>query len=264
MVRWLRTGVYGSGAMLVLTGTVWLALHYSVGAGAGELPHPLEAWSLRLHGLATFAGLFMLGALASAHVPHGWRLSGRPRWAHQRWSGLMLCILTGIMALTGYLLFYFAPETVRPALGWAHAFVGLLGAGLLLGHRGGVRSARDPGAARRPRPADGRVAFFDTVSAESNERQSHSHMNRKDSEPPMLLNELPNGARATVARVVAASAEVDAVALRRLGELGFIPGEPLQLLRRGPGGREPLAVLIGETMFGLRLLEAQCIEVDPA
>ncbi len=79
-----------------------------------------------------------------------------------------------------------------------------------------------------------------------------------------LLNELPLGAHATVLRVVKASPDVDAVALRRLGELGFIPGEPLQLLRRGPGGREPLAVLIGETLFGLRLLEAQCIEVQPA
>ena len=80
----------------------------------------------------------------------------------------------------------------------------------------------------------------------------------------MLLNELPNGAHATVSRVVSASVEVDAMALRRLGELGFIPGEPVQLLRRGPGGREPLAVLIGETLFGLRLLEARCIEVHPA
>ena len=78
----------------------------------------------------------------------------------------------------------------------------------------------------------------------------------------MLLNELPNGALATVLRVVAVSADVDAVALRRLGEIGFIPGEPVQLLRRGPGGREPLAVLIGDTLFGLRLLEAQCIEVQ--
>jgi ferrous iron transport protein A len=80
----------------------------------------------------------------------------------------------------------------------------------------------------------------------------------------MLLNELANGARATVARVVKASDEVDAGALRRLAELGFIPGEPVQLLRRGPGGREPLAVVIGDTMFGLRLLEAQCIEVQVA
>jgi len=76
------------------------------------------------------------------------------------------------------------------------------------------------------------------------------------------LHQLANGSRATVARVVSASPEIDAIALRRLGELGFLPGEPVQLLRRGPGGREPLAVLVGETMFALRLLEAQCIEVE--
>ena len=77
------------------------------------------------------------------------------------------------------------------------------------------------------------------------------------------LSSLAAGARGTVARVFAASPEIDAVALRRLGELGFLAGEPVQLLRRGPGGREPLAVMIGETMFALRLLEAQCIEVTP-
>jgi ferrous iron transport protein A len=84
--------------------------------------------------------------------------------------------------------------------------------------------------------------------------------------PPatLSLNLLPDGGRGTVARVVSASADLDAVALRRLGELGFLPGEPVQLLRRGPGGREPLAVMIGETLFALRLLEAQCIEVMPA
>ena len=81
--------------------------------------------------------------------------------------------------------------------------------------------------------------------------------------PTTLLNHLPDGARALVARVVSGSPEVDAVGLRRLGELGFIPGEPVRLLRRGPGGREPLAVLVGETMFALRLIEAQCIEVTP-
>jgi len=77
------------------------------------------------------------------------------------------------------------------------------------------------------------------------------------------LNELANGAHATVAGVIAASSDVDAGTLRRLGELGFIPGEPVQVLRRGPGGREPLAVLIGDTLFGLRLVEAQCIAVLP-
>lgn len=81
---------------------------------------------------------------------------------------------------------------------------------------------------------------------------------------PTLLCDLPNGAKATVERVVSGSPEADAALLRRLGELGFIPGEPLQVIRRGPGGREPLAVLIGETMFALRLLEARCVEVRPA
>jgi ferrous iron transport protein A len=36
------------------------------------------------------------------------------------------------------------------------------------------------------------------------------------------------------------------------------------MLRRGPGGREPLAVQIGQTLLALRLLEAQCVEVEPS
>lgn len=82
--------------------------------------------------------------------------------------------------------------------------------------------------------------------------------------PPMLLSELPNGAHATVEKLVARSPEIDDATLRRLSELGFIAGEPVHLLRRGPGGREPLAVLIGATMFALRRLEADCVEVTPA
>ena len=44
---------------------------------------------------------------------------------------------------------------------------------------------------------------------------------------------------------------------------GFLEGEPLTVLRRGPGGVEPIAVQIGDTQFALRMLEAQCIEVRP-
>ena len=80
----------------------------------------------------------------------------------------------------------------------------------------------------------------------------------------MFLSQLPNGARAFVTRVASESNTVGEATLRRLGELGFIEGEPVQLLRRGPGGREPLAVQVGETMFALRLLEANCIEVHLA
>ena len=77
----------------------------------------------------------------------------------------------------------------------------------------------------------------------------------------MLLSTLPNGSHAVVADVVAGSSEVSVATVRRLGELGFIPGEPVRVLRRGPGGRDPLAVQIGETQFALRLIEANCIRV---
>lgn len=50
--------------------------------------------------------------------------------------------------------------------------------------------------------------------------------------------------------------------LHRLTELGFLPGELVSVLRRGPGGREPIAVQIGETVFALRSIEAACIAVD--
>jgi ferrous iron transport protein A len=80
----------------------------------------------------------------------------------------------------------------------------------------------------------------------------------------MLLADLPDGAHATVARVGTEASELDAGLLRRLGELGFLPGEPVLALRRGPGGREPLAVMVGETMLALRWVEARCIEVQPA
>lgn len=147
--RWQGLALYLSGAALLLSGVVWLALHYSLGGGAGGLPHPLEAWSLRLHGLAAFGGLFVLGALAAAHIPQGWRLSQRRRWAGQRLSGLTLCALAALLVLTGYLLFYFAPEAVRPALGWLHAAVGLAMAVLLLAHRRRARRAESAWHARR-------------------------------------------------------------------------------------------------------------------
>lgn len=84
--------------------------------------------------------------------------------------------------------------------------------------------------------------------------------------PPLTfpLSSLPDGSEAVVVRVAPASDAVDASTLRRLEELGFIDGEPVRVIRRGPGGREPIAVRVGDTLFALRLLEAQCIEVSAA
>lgn len=135
LVPWQRIGIYAAGALLLITGAAWLALHYSVGAGAGELPHPAQAWLLRGHGLVGFVGLFLFGVLAAAHVPQGWRLTRRHRWAGQRNSGVALCALAVLLSLSGYLLYYFAPEGVRAALGWAHTAAGVAMAVLVLFHR---------------------------------------------------------------------------------------------------------------------------------
>lgn len=78
------------------------------------------------------------------------------------------------------------------------------------------------------------------------------------------LADLPSGRRATVLGLRAAAAEADGALLRRLAEIGFVEGEPVHLLRRGPGGREPIAVQVGDTLFALRALEARCVQVAEA
>jgi ferrous iron transport protein A len=78
-----------------------------------------------------------------------------------------------------------------------------------------------------------------------------------------LLADLPDGTRATVAHLHEPSHGLESRHLQRLSELGFLPGEPVQVLRRGPGGREPLAVAVGDAMFALRLVEARHIAVVP-
>ncbi len=133
LVGWQRVTLFAAGLALLATGVLWLAVHYSRAADA--LPSPLEPWAMKVHGLAAFVALFMFGVLAASHVPHGWRLSHRWRWARQRGSGLALCTLAALLALTSYLLYYFAPEGVRDALGWIHSALGAAALPLLMVHR---------------------------------------------------------------------------------------------------------------------------------
>ena len=133
LAGWQRVTLYAAGSLLLATGLLWLALRY--GRAADTLPSPLEPWVMKVHGLAAFAALFMFGVLAASHVPLGWRLSLRRRWARQRSSGLALCTLAALLALTSYLLYYFAPEGIRDALGWVHSGLGAAALPMLLMHR---------------------------------------------------------------------------------------------------------------------------------
>lgn len=136
---WQRRGLYATVALLALSGAAWLTLHYGVGSGDDGLPHPLEAWLLRLHGAAGFAALFFSGVLAANHVPRGWHTTWehprqRSRRGFQRRSGVVLCSLGVLLATSGYVLYYFTPEAARPALGIAHAVIGLVLSMLLPTH----------------------------------------------------------------------------------------------------------------------------------
>ncbi len=51
---------------------------------------------------------------------------------------------------------------------------------------------------------------------------------------------------------------------RRLRELGFVAGEPVQIVAQGPFGAEPLLVQVGFTRFALRRSEAARVRVSPS
>ena len=71
------------------------------------------------------------------------------------------------------------------------------------------------------------------------------------------LGELEAGTRAIVRRV---SGEPGL--LRRLMELGFVPGTTITLVRRAPMG-DPIELRIRGTHFSIRHSEADRIDVDP-
>ncbi|WP_286071847.1 FeoA family protein [Stenotrophomonas sp. 57] len=78
----------------------------------------------------------------------------------------------------------------------------------------------------------------------------------------MTLSELPLHTSAVVESVQDLHAN-DAIA-RRLRELGFVKGEEVRLVAKGPVGGEPLLVQVGFTRFALRITEAKRVVVDAA
>ncbi|CAG9182171.1 hypothetical protein LMG32289_05053 [Cupriavidus pampae] len=78
----------------------------------------------------------------------------------------------------------------------------------------------------------------------------------------MRLSELPLRTAAVVQAVEDLSSD-DAIA-RRLRDLGFVPGEAVQIIAFGPFGKDPMVVQVGFTRFALRRAEAARITVEVA
>lgn len=74
------------------------------------------------------------------------------------------------------------------------------------------------------------------------------------------LDSLKAGQSATVVHL-SPCAEGGTDVQRRLMELGFVPGEPIRVLKRVMGG--PMAVKVGDSTFALRRFEAALISIQP-
>ncbi|MFT3756034.1 MAG: FeoA domain-containing protein [Pseudoxanthomonas sp.] len=75
----------------------------------------------------------------------------------------------------------------------------------------------------------------------------------------MTLLDLPHRIAGTV-ESVEDQTPGDTIA-RRLRELGFVAGEPVEVVAAGPLGSEPILVQVGFTRFALRRAEAARVKV---
>lgn len=114
--------IYTVIVLLWASGVLWLLFHYflRVTSEFGAQAHPLENWWLRLHGLAAFAALVMVGSVLPVHARRAWQLK------KNRASGLSMKIIFLWLAATGYALYYFARETNEAWLPLLHWIVGLV------------------------------------------------------------------------------------------------------------------------------------------
>jgi len=141
MPDWQRRAVYLATAALLLSGGLWLLLHH-YGAVAGEFgptPSPWEHPLLAVHGAAAMGFLFLFGSLLPVHVMRGLALH------RNRATGFALLGLNGLLALSGYGLYYAGGDRLRGAISLIHWLPGLLLAGLLAGHVVIGHRRRSPG-----------------------------------------------------------------------------------------------------------------------
>jgi ferrous iron transport protein A len=88
--------------------------------------------------------------------------------------------------------------------------------------------------------------------------------------PPVSLATLRKGARAVVVDVrddaQSLGDEAQSTVSRRLLELGFVPGEALEVIEEIWPGADPIAIRLGNTTFALRRREALAVmvELEPA
>lgn len=128
--RWQRRSVYATWLALLLTGLAWLVLRYFLRPVTefGESVHPLEPWTIKLHGAAAMLSLFLVGSLLNLHIRRALK-AGR-----NALTGWAMIATLAVLAFTGYGLYYIAGEADRPLWSVLHWGVGVATAALSVLH----------------------------------------------------------------------------------------------------------------------------------
>ena len=116
-----KLSLYGSTAILWLSGLVWILFHFFGvhPGGFGEVRSPVEPISLKIHGAAAIIFISVLGSLISTHIRRGWALK------RNRPSGVLITTICGFLVGSGWALYYLGSERARNAASLAHWILGL-------------------------------------------------------------------------------------------------------------------------------------------
>jgi MFS family permease len=187
--RW----IYVILGLVYLSGVAWIVLRYGV-TGDRLIEDGwriAQAWLLRAHGAAAMLALVAAGSMLAAHVPSGWK-QGRSVA-----SGIGMLATLGVLAVTGWLLYYASGEATRAWSSWMHMALGVAGPLALVWHlvarrRASVREQEQERARRRRRlnPEDAAAHGPGPVGAR------HDHAGKEeDLERERAGDEAPSQAR---------------------------------------------------------------------
>ncbi len=150
MQRPNAVGIAASGTALALTGLALAFFRYVVPSidAFSAYPHPAWKYVLMAHVLATPVFFFFVGSLWWTHVVRYWRSRER------RLSGGTVIALFGVVAASGYLLYFVGSEAGLNISRAIHTVAGIFGIVVSAGHaivgwRVAVRRGRGPGGRAR-------------------------------------------------------------------------------------------------------------------
>jgi len=125
----LRVAIYAVGALLWISGAVWLVLHHAFpqASAFGPLPNPSEAPLMRVHGLIAVCAVFLIGWMTAAHVATRWSSDRNRR------SGLALGVTALLLVFSGYALYY-TTGLAHDTAGHLHEVFGLLSPAAAVAH----------------------------------------------------------------------------------------------------------------------------------